>query len=272
MTPGPRDYTRVTLKRLHTLSMNECACPDCDRALIGWDGLSIVSKICHIEAASSDGPRWNPDMTDDDRRHFNNLILLCDECHTIVDNLENESVYTVELLRKWKNDHESAARSKVLTARPTLLGMVIDAIALADLDEDPGLPPEGMQAFGIDDKIEYNCVHRNRVLIDEFKVYYTKVNSLYEALEDGGSFKKESLLRNIRRIYLGVKGKYVGDSGDPMQVVRERADDIIDDVQDRLLSVVETNNSSSVEDVDVAIALVMVDAFMRCKILEAPPT
>ena len=204
-------------------------------------------------------------MNDDERRHFNNLILLCEECHTIVDNFENELVYTVELLRKWKSDHEATARAKVLTARPTLLGMVIDAIARADLDEDPGLPPEGTQAFGIEDKIEYNCVRRNRALIDEFKVYYPKVSSVYEALEGGGSFKKDRLLRNVRRIYLEVKGKYVEDSADPMQVVRERADDIMDDVQDRLLSVVETSNSSSVEDVDVGIALVMVDAFMRCK-------
>ena len=269
MTPGPRDYTDRTLKRLHTLSMNVCACPDCDHALIGRDGVTIVGKICHIEAAASDGSRWNPDMTDDERRHFNNLILLCDECHCIVDNIENESKYPVHLLRKWKADHDSAALATVLTARPTMLGMVIDAIALADLDEDQGLPPEDMHAFGIEDKIEYNCVRRNRALIDEYKVYYPKVASLYEALEDGGSFKKESLLRNIRRIYLRVKGKYVKDSGDPMQVVRERADDIIDDVQDRLVSVVETSNSSSVEDVDVGVALV--DAFMRCKILEAPP-
>ena len=272
MTPGPRNYTRVTIRRLHTLSMNECARPDCDHALIGWDGATIVGEICHIEAASPGWPRYNPDMNDDERRHFNNLILLCEECHTIVDNFENELVYTVELLRKWKSDHEATARAKVLTARPTLLGMVIDAIARADLDEDPGLPPEGTQAFGIEDKIEYNCVRRNRALIDEFKVYYPKVSSVYEALEGGGSFKKDRLLRNVRRIYLEVKGKYVEDSADPMQVVRERADDIMDDVQDRLLSVVETSNSSSVEDVDVGIALVMVDAFMRCKILETPPT
>ena len=84
-----RQYKPSTVRRLDTLSRNECAAPDCDRKLIARDGETIVSKICHIEAASENGPRFNPEMDDDDRRHFNNLILLCDECHNIIDNIEN---------------------------------------------------------------------------------------------------------------------------------------------------------------------------------------
>jgi len=47
-----REYKRSTVKRLHALSGNQCAAPDCVRKLIAREGETIISKICHIEAAS----------------------------------------------------------------------------------------------------------------------------------------------------------------------------------------------------------------------------
>lgn len=70
-----RDYKRSTLRRLDTLSGNECAHPNCTKKLIAEDGISIISKICHIAAASKEGPRFDVNMNDDERRGFDNLIL-----------------------------------------------------------------------------------------------------------------------------------------------------------------------------------------------------
>lgn len=267
-----REYTRSTLRKLDTLAGNQCAAPDCDRKLIARDGETIVSKICHIEAASPQGPRWNPDMTDDDRRHFSNLILLCDECHTIVDSKDNEAAHPVELLKRWKSDHESKRTYEVLVECPSLLGEVVSA--LAELDLEPSAAEfQAMQSFEIQDKIEHNCIKRNRSLIDEQKVLYPKINAVYESLEKEGSFKKQNLLRNVRRLYLRVKGRYVEDSREPMDILRTHADDILDDVQDELLALVEGDAGvrTSPEDTAFGVSVVMVDAFMRCKILEAPP-
>lgn len=71
-----RQYKPTTIRRLDKLSGNQCAEPSCQKNLIAEDGQSIISKICHIEAASKNGPRWNSTMTDDERRDFSNLILL----------------------------------------------------------------------------------------------------------------------------------------------------------------------------------------------------
>lgn len=266
-----RDYTRSTIRRLDILSGNQCAAPDCDRKLLARDGESIVSKICHIEAASPEGPRWNPDMSDYDRRHFSNLILLCDECHTIIDNKDNENDYPVDLLKCWKFDHESKRTYEVLIEHPSLLGTVVDALADLDLDSSSD-EQHKIQSFDIQEKIEYNAVKRNRALIEENKVFYPKLSALYESLEEEGSFKKQNLLRNIRRLYLQIKGRYVEDCPEPMEVVRVHSDDIIEDVQDELLVLVETGNRNSPEDVAFGVSVVMVDAFMRCKILEVPPS
>ncbi|WP_438712055.1 ABC-three component system protein [Aquimarina muelleri] len=73
--------------------------------MIAEDGITVVGKVCHIEAASSKGPRYRSEMSDDERRSYNNLILLCDEHHSIIDNKKNEGKFLKELLLEWKTDH-----------------------------------------------------------------------------------------------------------------------------------------------------------------------
>jgi hypothetical protein len=272
MESKARKYKPSTVKRLHALSGNQCASPDCTRPLIARDGETIIGKICHIEAASADGARWNLGMDDEQRRHFNNLILLCDECHCIIDNKENEAKYPVALLKQWKKQHESTITYSYLNERPSLLNMVITAISEIELDPEEDTSSLSMEAFKIEEKIKHNDIKRNKALIDEYKVFYTKVNSLYQTLEEQGSFKKENLLRNIRRVYLKIKGKYVGNDTNPMRIIRDNADNIIEDVQDELLVMAEKKTTGCSEDISFGVTLIMVDAFMRCKILEEPPT
>ncbi|CAL2105501.1 conserved hypothetical protein [Tenacibaculum sp. 190524A02b] len=108
---GPRDYKISEIKRLFIESHNECAEPNCDNSLIGEDNITVIGKICHIEAANKNGPRFNKKMDNDERRSYNNLILLCDEHHRIIDNPINEYKYTKEELLKWKRDHISRNRN-----------------------------------------------------------------------------------------------------------------------------------------------------------------
>lgn len=263
-----RDYKRTTLRRLDTLSGNECAAPDCDNQFIAKDEKSIISKICHIEAASKEGPRFNPAMDDDERRHYDNLILLCDECHTIIDNKENETQYPVPLLQEWKKSHENKAIIR-LNSNTSLLRLAIDAIADTEFDSGFIEGAENYSPFNLDAKISYNMVVRNRPTIDEYKVFYPKISSLYDELEARGSFKKERLLRNVHLVYLKVKGKYLTDKVSEIEVIRANADNIIEDIEELLMESDGVVNSVS-EDISFGISVVMVDAFMRCKILEEP--
>lgn len=269
MTDKARQYTPSTKARLYLLSGNECYAPDCTKLLVAKDQKSIIAKICHIEAASQNGPRYRVDMTDDERRHFDNLILLCDECHIIIDNKENEDKYPVVLLNEWKKNHESK-KMEVLTKNTSLLSTAINAIANIDPDEfeQTIAVPSG---FDIEEKIKFNQIKRNKSWISSYSVYYTKINSLYDELEKAGSFKKEKLLRIINLVYLKVTGNYVGDSSEPLRVIQENADSIIEDIEDELLEKIGKNNKENLnEDLVFGISVIMVDAFMRCKILEKP--
>jgi 5-methylcytosine-specific restriction endonuclease McrA len=263
-----RQYKPSTVRRLDTLSRNECADPDCERKLIARDGETIVSKICHIEAASENGPRFNPEMDDEDRRHFDNLILLCDECHSIIDNPENEEKYPVGLLKSWKKTHETKSQLSILVNKPRLINLAINGIAELDIEEiDEG--SDNLTSFNITEKIEFNSIKRNKSLIVEYGKYYTKVNSLYGELERQGSFKKEKLLRNIKLLYVRAKGKYILDGVDKLKSIQDNADNIIEDVENSILENVD-GKSSEKDDIAFAIPIIMVDAFMRCKILEKP--
>lgn len=269
MSNKAREYKPRTIKRLYTLSGNECAVPNCEKHLIARDTETIISKICHIEAASEKGARYNSRMTDDDRRHFDNLVLLCDECHSIVDNPDNESKYPVLLLKQWKKDHESKMLYK-LSTRPSLLIDAINAISQIDLEDAFITNTEDLKTFQIEEKITQNSIKRNKSLINEYKIYYSKINSLYNELEAQGSFKKEKLLRYIKKIYLEVKGKYIGNATNGLEIIRENADNIIEDIQNILSEKIASKKNIYKEDVEFGIEIIMVDAFMRCKILEEP--
>jgi hypothetical protein len=59
--------------------------------------------MAHVFAASETGPRANADLTQEERGAYENLILLCPSCHTIVDKAPEE--FTDHTLVEWKRSH-----------------------------------------------------------------------------------------------------------------------------------------------------------------------
>lgn len=107
-------------------SGDRCALPDCGRELSpdSEDGDPInVGEAAHI-AGEHDGKgklkqsaRYDPNMTDEDRNHYNNLIYLCGTCHTKIDSIpQGEKDYPVDRLQKLKEDHERKVREAVSEA------------------------------------------------------------------------------------------------------------------------------------------------------------
>lgn len=100
-----RNYKIKDIKKLFSFCGNQCAEPNCTNGIIGKDGITVVGEICHITAANTHGPRYNPDLTDDERRSYENLILLCPEHHKLIDNPDNKDLYSEALLKQWKQNH-----------------------------------------------------------------------------------------------------------------------------------------------------------------------
>jgi hypothetical protein len=93
--------SHVTVKKLFAHSRNRCAFPKCGNLLVQED--TVVGEICHIKAASPNGPRHDPEQTPEERHGYSNLILLCAIHHKIID--DDPEAYTVERLVKLKEEH-----------------------------------------------------------------------------------------------------------------------------------------------------------------------
>src|SRR5699024_3577058 len=97
--------TQRTVKQLFALSDNRCAFPGCASPLVEESG-TVTGEIAHIKAASLNGPRFDPDQTDEQRHGFDNLLLLCGRHHRIVDTEVDD--YPIEVLCRFKHDHEAS--------------------------------------------------------------------------------------------------------------------------------------------------------------------
>lgn len=92
-----------TVKRLFALSANRCAFSQCDQAIVQPDGI-VTGEICHIAALGKKGPRHDPNLSEEQSHSFENLILLCERHHKIVDG--DTKNFTIESLRGMKATHE----------------------------------------------------------------------------------------------------------------------------------------------------------------------
>lgn len=99
--------TAQTRKILWARSGNQCA--KCQVALVApaeaaKGKLAIVGQECHIVAKTPDGPRGS-EQPNGDWDAYGNLILLCANCHVIVD--RHPDLFPRDELLRIKRDHES---------------------------------------------------------------------------------------------------------------------------------------------------------------------
>jgi hypothetical protein len=81
--------------------------PGCQTKVIAIvEGEPFINvQIAHIRGAKRDGPRYEQSMTDDERRSWPNLLLLCKPHHELVDQRHPDR-YSVEVLESWKTTRE----------------------------------------------------------------------------------------------------------------------------------------------------------------------
>ena len=114
--------------RLFALSGNQCAFPSCTNAVTdqvtpGEQPVTLAQRA-HIVGVGRQGPRSKAAPLSDDIDSVENLLLLCGEHHRIVDN--NPRIYSVEVLAKYKADHEAKMAPKLRPVPPPLETDTVD--------------------------------------------------------------------------------------------------------------------------------------------------
>lgn len=101
-----RTVPQHTRLKLWVKAAGRCEFRGCNKTL--WQNNLTLSdgnfgEVCHIIAASEDGPRGSEESANL-RIAYSNLMLLCPRCHIEIDRYPNK--YSSELLRQWKQEHE----------------------------------------------------------------------------------------------------------------------------------------------------------------------
>ena len=93
-----------TKLRLFSDSGGYCQNPDCQRTLFINDEKGLhIGEMAHIFAALNNGPRPIDTLTDEQRGHYDNIVLLCPNCHSTID--KDADTYTDAVIRRWKLEH-----------------------------------------------------------------------------------------------------------------------------------------------------------------------
>lgn len=105
------DVKRTVAARVaYRCSSPTCRAPTSGPQLDSSKSLN-VGVASHITAASPGGPRYDPALTSEERRHADNAIWLCQTCGKLVDN--DKLRYPEEELRRWKRDAEREALLRI---------------------------------------------------------------------------------------------------------------------------------------------------------------
>jgi hypothetical protein len=109
------NFTQETSRKLCDRVGGECSNPGCRASTKGphSDGEASINvgMACHIHAAASGGPRYDPAQTEEERRSINNGVWLCRTCGTLIDT--DEDRFPAPLLRVWRAEAELDAFKRI---------------------------------------------------------------------------------------------------------------------------------------------------------------
>ena len=136
---GRKSIPDPVTNRLFALSGNQCAFPGCTNAVTdqvapGEQPVTLAQRA-HIVGVGRQGPRSRAVPLSDDIDAVENLTLLCGEHHRIVD--ANPRIYSVEVLAKYKADHEARMAPKNIRPVPPPLEADTVDLSLLPVSELP---------------------------------------------------------------------------------------------------------------------------------------
>lgn len=155
------------MKLLLQRSGDRCAFPNCRKLLSAdannLDDAVILGEMAHIagekpgaKEKNNASARYNPDMSDEERNNYNNLIYLCREHHRLID--EQENTYPVDQLLKIKTEHEEWVRQSLAQAMPAVDFQELEEVTKHLLADAPNSPETQYQLIPPQEKMRRNSL------------------------------------------------------------------------------------------------------------------
>lgn len=139
------------------------------------------------------------------------------------------------------------------------LAEIINVLAEEDLDLKN--TKINTTAFVIEDKINYNDLNGVRELINDYKIFSVKLDQKYTEFDREGINRSTSILQIIRRQYIKLRNE------------KKDSEEVFYGVVENIMKIIEESSNYRVlpfEELEMCVDILVVDAFMRCKIFENP--
>lgn len=136
------------------------------------------------------------------------------------------------------------------------LEFVIKELA-KDGSDDPNFDAKDFQ---IDAKIAFNGLNEGQDIIREYSNQYNKVKHIYDEYSKQGQIKSKAVLQKLHKLYLVWKNTLAGDA-------------LFFKIEKEIISSVCANSMPdgfTLEELEMCVDILMVHAFMDCKIFEKP--
>ncbi|WP_434999755.1 HNH endonuclease signature motif containing protein [Vibrio scophthalmi] len=133
-----RTYKEKDVKRLIASAAGRCCYRHngeiCKRLLVNHN--SVIGEKAHIIAIGKKGARYDSSYPESQVNSYDNLMWLCPTHHTMIDKLDDEDIYTVDVLLDMKRNHERDMRQNNYSSGIELYDTVFhDYSALSTLFE-----------------------------------------------------------------------------------------------------------------------------------------
>ena len=115
--------------------------------------------------------------------------------------------------------------------------------------------------FVIEEKINYNNLNGVRELIDDYKIFSVKLDQKYVEFDRGVKNRSTSILQIIRKQYVKLRNE------------KKDSEEIFYGVVENIIKIIEESANYKklpFEELEMCVDILVVDAFMRCKIFENP--
>ena len=175
-----RYIPRPVINTLWAKSGGRCAICRTEIILQEKNNPTPIGEVAHIKGINPGSARYNPNMSDEERNSYENLIILCPTCHSKID--KNFSEYTAETLKQIKIKHERWVKEqlRIKSAEVTFAELEVITkylIAAPTIKSEQNLvavpPKEKIKKNGLSSEAE-NLITMGMLGIDQIKEYLNK--------------------------------------------------------------------------------------------------
>ena len=145
--------------------------------------------------------------------------------------------------------------SKIDSNLATIINILAEKKFVVGTDSVETIP------FEIEKKIDFNNLKNIKEIIDDYKIFYHKIDEIYSEFDREGQNKSMSVLQEIRRQYIKLKTE------------ENSADRIFYKIIEGIIDIIKNSKNYieiPIEELQMCADMLVVDTFIRCKIFNNP--